>query len=161
MSIDRMKQYGSLVQTFSARVVLLHEAAAALLGLHATDLKVLGLLGDKIMTAGELVGLTGLTGASVTALVDRLEAAGYVTRFRDTQDRRKVGIRTIAARMRKLDRLYGKLNSAMTDVIEKLYRCGIFHRDRLFDENDCRCDQRDHNFAIRREETAQEIPAGA
>jgi DNA-binding MarR family transcriptional regulator len=117
MSSDRMKRYVPLVQRFAARVVLLHEAAASLLGLHATDVKVIGLLGDRTMTAGELVEHTGLTGASVTALVDRLEAAGYVTRFRDTQDRRKVGIRAIPAQKKKVDRMYDKLNSAMTDVI--------------------------------------------
>ena len=117
MSNQRMKQYVPLVQAFATRVVMLHEAAALQLGLHATDVKVIGILADKTMTAGDLVQHTGLTGPSVTALIDRLEAAGYVTRFRNKQDRRKIEIRAIPAQRRKVELMYVKLNSVMTDVI--------------------------------------------
>ena len=39
------------------------------------------------------LGATGLTSASTTAAVDRLEAKGYVRRERDPHDRRKVFFR--------------------------------------------------------------------
>ncbi len=42
------------------------------------------------MTAGELARATGLTTASITGVVDRLEEAGFVTRERDPHDRRRV-----------------------------------------------------------------------
>ena len=42
------------------------------------------------MTAGELARATGLTTASITGVVDRLEEAGFVTRERDPNDRRRV-----------------------------------------------------------------------
>jgi DNA-binding MarR family transcriptional regulator len=119
MSNRRMKQYIPLVQTFAARVVLLDETVASLLGLHTTDVKVLRLLGDELMTAGDLVERTNLTGASVTALVDRLESAGYVTRIRNTQDRRKVGIRAVAGQTKNLDLMYEHLANEMTAVISK------------------------------------------
>ena len=41
-------------------------------------------------TAGQLSELTGLTTGAVTAVIDRLEKAGYVKRERDGADRRKV-----------------------------------------------------------------------
>ncbi len=42
------------------------------------------------MTAGDLARATGLTTASITGVLDRLEEAGYVRRERDSKDRRRV-----------------------------------------------------------------------
>ncbi len=112
-----MTRYVPVVQTFAARVVLFHEAIAARAGLHVTDVKVLRLLGDTAMTAGQLVEHTGLTGAAVTALVDRLEAAGYVTRERDTEDRRRVTVRAVVAKVRKIDRLYEPYATQVAKVL--------------------------------------------
>jgi len=42
------------------------------------------------LTAGELARRTGLTTASITGVLDRLEDAGFVRRQRDAQDRRRV-----------------------------------------------------------------------
>jgi DNA-binding MarR family transcriptional regulator len=42
------------------------------------------------MTAGELARTLGLTTGAVTALIDRLERAGYVRRVSDPTDRRRV-----------------------------------------------------------------------
>src|SRR5207249_87527 len=47
------------------------------------------------LTAGELAKETGLTTASITGVVDRLEEAGYVRRERDTRDRRRVVVHLI------------------------------------------------------------------
>jgi DNA-binding MarR family transcriptional regulator len=112
-----MNRYIPLVREFSARVVLFHEAVGDNVGLHVTDVKVLRLLGHEAMTAGQLVEHTGLTGASVTALVDRLVTAGYVTRERDEDDRRRVTIRTVPAKIRKLDRFYDDYSARMTRIL--------------------------------------------
>jgi DNA-binding MarR family transcriptional regulator len=112
-----MKRYIPLVREFAARVVLFHEAVAARVGLHVTDVKVLRLLGDEGFTPGQLIDHTGLTGAAVTALVDRLEAAGYVTRERDEQDRRRVTVRVVPARVRKIDRLYDSYSVDMSKIL--------------------------------------------
>jgi DNA-binding MarR family transcriptional regulator len=106
MSNNRMDRFVPLAIEYAARVVLFHAAAAARLGLHTTDLKCLRLLGQNTMTAGELAQHTGLTGAAVTALIDRLEAAGYVTRQRESQDRRQVTVRAVPRRIREINRLY-------------------------------------------------------
>jgi DNA-binding transcriptional ArsR family regulator len=42
------------------------------------------------MTAGELARATGLTTASITGVLDRLEDGGFVRRERDPKDRRRV-----------------------------------------------------------------------
>jgi DNA-binding MarR family transcriptional regulator len=114
-----MEIYVPLVQEFSARVILFHEAVAQRLGLHATDVKAIRLLGNNAMTAGHLAEHAGLTGAAVTALVDRLEATGYVVRERDADDRRKVAIRPVPAKVRELDQLYASHGAEMAHLLSK------------------------------------------
>jgi DNA-binding transcriptional ArsR family regulator len=75
---------------------LMSQAAAERIGINATDLNCLNILslGGEV-TAGQLAQATGLTTASITGVVDRLEQAGYVRRERGTQDRRRVVIHLI------------------------------------------------------------------
>jgi DNA-binding MarR family transcriptional regulator len=115
----RIDRYVSLVRVFSSRVVLFHETIAARLGLNATDVKVLRLLGDAELSPHELVAETGLTGAAVTAVIDRLEARGYVARTRDEDDRRRVTVRAVAAKLRQLDRLYSGQYAAMSKLLAR------------------------------------------
>jgi DNA-binding transcriptional ArsR family regulator len=73
---------------------LMSQAAADQIGINATDLNCLNILSfSGQMTAGDLARATGLSTASITGVVDRLEQAGFVTRERDGQDRRRVVIR--------------------------------------------------------------------
>jgi DNA-binding transcriptional ArsR family regulator len=73
---------------------LMSQAAADQIGINATDLNCLNILSfSGQMTAGDLARATGLSTASITGVVDRLEQAGFVTRDRDPQDRRRVVIR--------------------------------------------------------------------
>jgi DNA-binding MarR family transcriptional regulator len=75
----------------SDATVLFHSALAARLGLHPTDYKALGVL-DRLgpLSAGDLGRRTGLAAASVTNLIDRLAAKGFVRREPDPTDRRRV-----------------------------------------------------------------------
>lgn len=116
---SRMDRYVPLIREFAARDALFHEAVARTVGLHSTDEKVLRLLGPDALTAGDLVSHTGLTGAAVTALVDRLVGLGYVTRERDTGDRRKVVIRAVSAKLRDINRLYGGLRGTLQILLSK------------------------------------------
>jgi len=83
---------GLAMQEFMARAVLFQDAVARSVGLNSTDLQAVGLLlSNGPATPGELAARTGLTaGGAVTAMIDRLERAGYVTRSRDESDRRRV-----------------------------------------------------------------------
>jgi len=63
--------------------------AAGRIGINPTDLNCLNILSlAGQLTPGQLAQATGLTTASITGVADRLEAAGYVRRERDTADRR-------------------------------------------------------------------------
>ena len=82
-----MRRTGSLMQ-------LMGQAAADRIGINSTDLNCLNILSfSGQMTAGELARATGLTTASITGVIDRLEEAGFVSRERDPHDRRRVVVR--------------------------------------------------------------------
>lgn len=67
------------------------EVAARKLGLNRTDVRCMGIIENEgPMTAGRLADRSGLTTAAVTAVLDRLERAGYARRTRDEKDRRQV-----------------------------------------------------------------------
>lgn len=75
----------------SANSVLFSQVVADKVGLHPTDNECLDyLILNGAATAGQLATLTGLTTGAVTAVIDRLERAGYVKREQDARDRRKV-----------------------------------------------------------------------
>ncbi|MFI6515902.1 MarR family transcriptional regulator [Spirillospora sp. NPDC050679] len=75
----------------STAAVLFHTALAARQGLSATDEKALDVLARRgPMTAGDLARHTGLTPASVTALVGRLERKEAARRVPHPEDGRKV-----------------------------------------------------------------------
>lgn len=68
-----------------------HDAVAAYMGINRTDLRCLDLIDLRgRQTAGEISQVTGLTTGAITAMLDRLERAGYIQRVRDTGDRRRV-----------------------------------------------------------------------
>lgn len=66
------------------------EAAAAALGVSSRELRCLGALYRGPCSPSELAPEVKLTPATMTTLVDRLEAKDLVRRWRDTVDRRKV-----------------------------------------------------------------------
>ncbi|WP_282793146.1 MarR family transcriptional regulator [Streptomyces sp. CC224B] len=75
----------------SSVTVMFHSAVAARQGLNATESKTLDLLErDGPLTAKDLARRTGLAPASVTGLVDRLEAKGFVRRIKHPSDKRRV-----------------------------------------------------------------------
>ncbi|MGP4095994.1 MarR family winged helix-turn-helix transcriptional regulator [Nonomuraea sp. KM90] len=71
--------------------VAYHGAMGERLGLGPTEEKALDLLRRHgPLTAGEIAQHTGLAPATVSGLIDRLEAKWLVRRLRDTRDRRRV-----------------------------------------------------------------------
>jgi DNA-binding MarR family transcriptional regulator len=118
-SSERMARYIPRVREFAARVVLFHDAVAQLAGLNLTDAKLLRLLGDAAATPGQLARQSGLTGAAITAAIDRLVAAGFVARSGDPTDRRRVKVRAVPAKVRQFDRLYAHYGAAIAGQLEK------------------------------------------
>ncbi|WP_207946861.1 MarR family transcriptional regulator [Actinomadura sp. 7K507] len=82
----------SAMQRSTMFTVLLHHATASKAGMNVTDAQcVHALLLDGPQTPGRLAQLMGITtGGAITAVIDRLEKAGYVRRTRDPDDRRRV-----------------------------------------------------------------------
>jgi DNA-binding transcriptional ArsR family regulator len=79
-----MRRVGSMLQ-------LLGQLAAERIGINATDLNCLNIVAlSGPLTAGDLARSTGLTTASITGVIDRLEEGGFVRRERDPGDRRRV-----------------------------------------------------------------------
>ncbi|MBP0578332.1 MarR family transcriptional regulator [Labrys sp. LIt4] len=89
-----VEEVGRATRTMGAQSVITSKTVADRFGLNQTDLEVLDLIVmHETASAGELAKATGLTSGSVTALIDRLTAAGYVERFDDPKDRRRVLVR--------------------------------------------------------------------
>jgi DNA-binding MarR family transcriptional regulator len=90
-------------------------------GLHASDLRCLDLLLQRgPLTAGRLAELTGLTTGSMTALIDRLEKAGYVQRGKDPHDRRRVVIEPVTEKaMREIGPLFESMGQAMMELCSR------------------------------------------
>ena len=69
--------------------------------------------GDELL---ELAESTGLTTGAITGVIDRLEAAGFVRREDDPNDRRRVILRVIPKRYREIGRLFERLSAAAADL---------------------------------------------
>jgi len=66
-------------------------------GIHSTDIKCLDFLSEvRCASAGDLAKITGLTTGAITAVIDRLESAGFVRRETNASDRRKINIHLVA-----------------------------------------------------------------
>lgn len=87
---------------------LFDEAAAEFAGLNRTDMRVVDLI-DRAgrLTAGEIATGARLSSGAVTAVIDRLEAVGFVRRVRDTTDRRRVLVETTPLVMERMAPVYG------------------------------------------------------
>jgi DNA-binding MarR family transcriptional regulator len=100
---------------------LLDDAFCDFLGINRTDGRCLDVI-DRLgaLTAGRLADEIGLTTGAVTAMVDRLVAAGLVQRKSDPDDRRKVLIElTPDARQVGIE-VYGQMAHATGPYIEQL-----------------------------------------
>ncbi|GAA3836531.1 MarR family transcriptional regulator [Sphaerisporangium flaviroseum] len=105
---------------FSTAVVLFHEAIARRLGLNAVDHKALGLITrNGPLPAGALATELGIGASAITALVDRLERAGYVRRTHDPDDRRRVLISADTGRVPDLGGIFADLGHEMAAFMGK------------------------------------------
>ncbi|MEP6566731.1 MAG: MarR family transcriptional regulator [Mesorhizobium sp.] len=93
------------------------EAVGAKLGLSTAERHCIGLLYEGPQSAGAVATVTGLTPAAVTALIDRLEARGFLTRTRSLEDRRKVVIEGTGLTRDLSARYYGAIAQEGEKVI--------------------------------------------
>ncbi|MCY1197432.1 hypothetical protein D9M72_87960 [compost metagenome] len=85
-----------LGRQFAAYHAACQSALAEKLGIPLADLKALELVMEfDALPTGQLAQLMGISSGGATALINRLEAAGYVQRGRHPLDRRMIVIRPV------------------------------------------------------------------
>ncbi len=75
-----------------ANAVLTNERIARRFGIHVVDFQTFGLIlrAGRPLTPTEVAGMTGLPTSTVTRVLNRLEAAGFIKRAPDPDDRRSI-----------------------------------------------------------------------
>ena len=87
------------------------ETASEILGINRTDMRVIDIVTRMgRATAGEVAKQAALTTGGVTAVVDRLEKAGYLRRVRDEDDRRRVWLEATPELHEKSWEIWGPLS---------------------------------------------------
>jgi DNA-binding MarR family transcriptional regulator len=124
-NLDRQDNTASPIPTGPLAEVMeagrrIHAAVDALdalvserLGVHRSDLRCLNLLEHGPLTPGEIAARTGLSTGAVTALLDRLERAGFAERRRSETDRRSVLIAIPAEAWPRIAALYREVGGAV------------------------------------------------
>ena len=109
------------LRDLTSRVLLVHQAIAERLGLGLSDLKALDLAGwaGGPVTAGRIAEVTGLSTSAVTALLDRLEGAGFIERHRDAADRRRVFVTSTGKREREVLAAFQPLQRATQELLAR------------------------------------------
>lgn len=118
------EQLVGLLQDYAGEADRLGQAFAGRHGLHPTDLH--GLLavmraGDAgvPLTPGALGSMLGLTTGATTALIDRLERAGHVSRSRESTDRRRITLRHSETAAAVGAAFFGPLGARMETVLDR------------------------------------------
>jgi DNA-binding MarR family transcriptional regulator len=102
--------------------VLLHGTTASKAGMNVTDAQCVNLLTlDGPMTPGRLAQAMGITtGGAITAVIDRLERAGYVERTRDPDDRRRVIVELVPDAVERISRYLEPITRRTAEVFGPL-----------------------------------------
>ena len=112
-----LKALNETMRKVGAQTVLISDLVATRVGLNSTDLECLDLLYlAGATTAGTLARHTGLTSGATTAVIDRLERAGFVRRRRDASDRRCVLVEVIPASAQRIQPLYAPLVARLAQL---------------------------------------------
>jgi DNA-binding MarR family transcriptional regulator len=116
-----MRQLVEAVRASQSASDVMDEAFVDFLGVNRTDGRCLDVVDRRgRVTAGELAREVGLTTGAVTAVVDRMEAAGLMRRGSDPEDRRKVVIELTPEAKRLAAEVYGPLAEAARPYLETL-----------------------------------------
>lgn len=143
---DLVDQLGAAMQQYQRSVQAFDDAVGRRLGLGPAEVRCLDWLADGPKTAGAISEATGLRPAATTALIDRLEHKGYVSRTRPGHDRRTVLVEMTPYGRDKTWECYGPLVeeglpllaalspeqlTLMRDHLRAITRLTDDHRDRM------------------------------
>jgi DNA-binding MarR family transcriptional regulator len=106
--IELLTAVGDASRRNQAATDVFDEVTALFLGVNRTDGRCLDII-DRHgrVSAGQLANESGLTTGAVTAVIDRLERAGYVQRIRDQLDRRKIWVECTPEMRAIIGQIYG------------------------------------------------------
>ena len=90
MDVERGKRFLETCRRMHDAIERIDRTIAGFLGLPLSDLRCLHLVAESAVTASGIARALGLSSSAVTALIDRLEAAGLVGRVPSPDDRRSV-----------------------------------------------------------------------
>ena len=123
VAATQLEAAANAAAAFGAAADEIDEAAAGVLGVNRTDLRILGLVAAAgTMTAGTLAGAARLSPAATTAAIQRLAAAGHLSRDVDPRDRRRAVVALTPDTGAMLDRLYGPVGEAGNRVLRRYDR---------------------------------------
>jgi DNA-binding MarR family transcriptional regulator len=115
------RAFGTAIRAYQTGVDNFDQAMADHIGINRTDARCIDLIDQAGgMTAGELARAAGLTSGAVTAVIDRLEAAGLAQRVHDPADRRRVRIESTARLWEVTEQLIGPLVQESQALIDEL-----------------------------------------
>jgi DNA-binding MarR family transcriptional regulator len=104
--------------SWQALVAQFNDLVARRLGVSPTETKCLYVLARfGPATAGEVATRVNLTTGATTRMLDRLFAAGYITRTSDPTDRRKVIIAPAGDGIEQVAALYKPLNDELASLL--------------------------------------------
>lgn len=115
---DLIRQVRAALRRLTSEIDGVDQRAAARFGISRTDLRCIDVLRVAgSLTASELADAVGLTSGGLSIALERLERAGYVSRRRHPDDRRKVIVEATAAVAPLEVEIFGALGKRVAAVI--------------------------------------------
>jgi DNA-binding MarR family transcriptional regulator len=109
------------LRDLTGRLHQLNEAVGHRIDLREGDIRLVDLIARQgPMTPSELAEHTGTHPATLTGMLDRLEAGNWISRVPDPGDRRRVRIEARLERGGEMARLYGPMNKAIVAICAEL-----------------------------------------
>lgn len=108
----------ALIRKETRTATLFVQTVAESSGIHITDIKCLDFLIEaQSATAGDLARITGLTTGAITAVIDRMEKAGFIKRVADSNDRRKIIIKLLVKHPKHLQIAHSLFANQMPKIL--------------------------------------------
>lgn len=116
-----MRRLGEEIRAGQRATDEVDELVTELMAINRTDSRCMDILEQHgRMTAGQLAAYSGLSTGAVTAVVDRLERAGYAQRVPDASDRRRVLVELTERAQELIWELMGRpMREAAVPVMER------------------------------------------
>lgn len=100
---------------------------AGVFGMHMTDLRCANALESGPLTPGQIGERLALTSGSVTSMLNRMEALGYIIRTTDPDDSRRSRVELTRRFYAQAEREYGLLGQAIMKRFESLASGDLQH----------------------------------